>query len=293
VKERTHFFSGLSWVAFFIFSSCSYFCSAQYFDSISPQEKIRFIYYLSSHRQVSDAYYLLHHLNSREPVDSLVLLESKLALALRKELAADSLLTGISNTADPMIQCRHALMKNHCSLMVGKYDHVQQPSCPSTHTLHLQVWKIQLLSSLLLQNKHEEMNAVMNSAKLTDHSLTLIEFDLYVQGQAKKHHVRKKPFLAGLFSAIIPGLGKIYAGKPHEALTGFLPVVFNGAQAAEGYYYRRFNSPHLYFFGTVGTLFYFSGIYGSAKAASRKNTEFETDIHYRIENALIRLIPYY
>lgn len=134
---------------------------------------------------------------------------------------------------------------------------------------------------------------LFNSVKCNDPILSLAEFDLYVTMMDLKNHRFKKPFLAGLFSAILPGSGKIYAGKPHESLMSFIPVAFNFAQAAEGYYYKKWESPHLYIFGSLTTVFYSSGIAGSYKSAKRKNEEFMLRIKDNIDFEKNKLISFY
>jgi hypothetical protein len=149
------------------------------------------------------------------------------------------------------------------------------------------------MASLLLQKKLQDFNLVFNSSKCVDPICSVAEFALSVQQNNVEHLKRKKPFLAGLFSAIIPGTGKLYAGKPREAIYSLMPVVFNFAQAAEGYYYNKTNSPHLYVFGAVGTVFYASNIYGSARAAKRKNEENRFRLRNNIEFEVYKLIKYY
>ena len=106
-------------------------------------------------------------------------------------------------------------------------------------------------------------------------------------------HHKKSGFVAGLLSAVLPGSGKIYAGKPHEAINGFLPVALNLLQAGEGYYHKQFESPHFYFFSAVGSVFYASNIVGSVRAAKRKNQEFSDRVKTNIEFELAKIIKYY
>ncbi len=76
---------------------------------------------------------------------------------------------------------------------------------------------------------------------------------------------RRSPFMGGLLSALIPGLGRVYAGKPRLALSSFIPIATFGLQAWEGYRKQDgFKSARFWVFGSVATLFYIGNIYGSA-----------------------------
>lgn len=266
----------------------------QLLDTLPLDKKMNFVLQLKNNKQLNDAIFLTSHFNSVKPHDSLKLLEIKLNLDARLYRTADSLVTCyFSSNKDTLIDdCSIILIKNHCHLESGRFNDLMEPKCIK-HAAHQEVWKLQLLISYLLQNKTEEFDAVFNSRKCNDPVLSLIEFDLYVQMMDLKKFHFKKPFVAGLLSAIVPGLGKIYTKKPHEALMGFLPVAFNFLQAAEGYYYEQWKSPHLYVFGSLGTMFYASNIAGSATSAKRKNQEFLTKIKDNIDFETAKLISFY
>lgn len=265
----------------------------QFFDTVSLANKIEFVRYLQKNKQTEDAYYLLHNINVSHSSDSLSLMEVKLLLNLNQHKKADSLLQGLANTSklSPESECRYTLIKNHIHLLESDSSVIETPPC--AHTIHREVWRIQLLAKALLHKNTEEFDMIFNSGKNFDPTLSLIEFSLYVQKEEILRYPRKKKVMAGLISALLPGAGKLYAGKPHEALNAFLPVVFNGAQAAEGYYYKKFKSPHFYIFTSIGTVFYASNIIGSARAAARKNDEFYDRLKANTEFEIAKLINYY
>ena len=278
---------------FIFFILLSVKLSAQYFDTISVSEKIKFARYLKKNNQTEDALFLLHQLNSTGNNDSLKLMEVRLLLDLKRanqsiDLANNFLETS-SDTSSSI--CALQLLKNHGHLLKENADSLFEPAC--SHIIHKDIWRIQLLSKYLLKSRFEDFEMVFNSGH-SDHSvLAVIEFALNVQKYEMMNRRKKSPFLAGLLSTILPGSGKIYAGKPREALNAFLPTVFNFAQAAEGYYYKKLDSPHLYIFGTIGSVFYFSNIYGSGMAAKRKNEEYNYKVKSNIEFEISKLTPYY
>jgi hypothetical protein len=266
----------------------------QYFDTVSIKNKINFINYLKTNKQTSDALYLLNYFNSQVQIDSLQLLEVKVLLELRREKDADSLLKKTERffPDSSALSCTYKLLKNHVCLLSGKFENLTEPAC-FNHALHKDAWRIQLLSASVLKRKADDFEMLFNSGKSSDPVSSLIEFDLYILNVETSRRREKNGFLAGLMSAIIPGTGKLYAGKPHEVFASFLPVAYNLVQAGEGYYYKKFDSPHFYIFGTISSVFYASNILGSVKAAKRKNEEFSYKIKANVEFEITKLIKYY
>lgn len=93
---------------------------------------------------------------------------------------------------------------------------------------------------------------------------------------------RRSPVVAGLLSAAVPGLGKIYAGKTAEGVAGFL---YLGAMGLTTYdFYRRLGPKNAFFIlsSAVTGIFYFGNIWGSAVAVRRQQNEFNYEMDQRI-----------
>ena len=73
----------------------------------------------------------------------------------------------------------------------------------------------------------------------------------------------KNPWLAAGASAIVPGLGKIYAGELGEGVASFLAVAALSAITAENWIKNGATNWKTILFGTAGTIFYLGNIYGS------------------------------
>jgi TM2 domain-containing membrane protein YozV len=83
------------------------------------------------------------------------------------------------------------------------------------------------------------------------------------------HLPQRSPALAALFSAIVPGSGKLYAGRPTDGLYSLLLVGTNIAIACAYGQDDQWTKAGL--FGTVGFFFHLGNIYGSAVQAERFN----------------------
>lgn len=95
-------------------------------------------------------------------------------------------------------------------------------------------------------------------------------------------HHDKSMTLAALMSAIIPGTGKIYAGKTGEGISAFLIVAALGLVTWENY---RMDGPadvKTILAGSACTVYYIGNIWGSALAAHRRNQQFHHEINQRI-----------
>jgi len=77
-------------------------------------------------------------------------------------------------------------------------------------------------------------------------------------------HKSKSPFLAGLLSGIIPGSGKLYAGRKGEAIAAFFSTAGIGLVTWENYRKRGINNFYTLASGSVFAVTYLANIYGSA-----------------------------
>ena len=97
-----------------------------------------------------------------------------------------------------------------------------------------------------------------------------------------KLHRSKSPLLAGVMSAIIPGSGKIYAGKTGQGISTFISTIGFGLITWENY--RKLGPAHIktIAFGAAFAGNYLSNIYGSAVAAKIVEDEYKSTMHNQI-----------
>lgn len=87
------------------------------------------------------------------------------------------------------------------------------------------------------------------------------------------HQKKKSPLLAGLYSAVIPGSGKIYAGKKTQGIAAFFPVALFAGLTIEAYGVGGVKSARFITYGTLFSLFYAANIWGSVVAVKVKQRE--------------------
>ena len=115
----------------------------------------------------------------------------------------------------------------------------------------------------LLERNYEKYK--YHSQNFTYQDFRLIEQeqklnDIYNQLITHKH---KSPWVAGIVSAIVPGLGKIYAGSYGEGVSSFLLIGSLGAITAENWIKNGPLNWKTIVFGAIGAVFYVGNIYGS------------------------------
>lgn len=90
---------------------------------------------------------------------------------------------------------------------------------------------------------------------------------------------QKSKVVAGTLSALVPGLGKVYAGQPKQGLAAFISVILFGAVAGEALY--KGGASHPLFIGTASifSLFYIGNIWGSVLSVSIRRNEFNSKIN--------------
>ncbi len=102
---------------------------------------------------------------------------------------------------------------------------------------------------------------------------------------------RKSPVLAGSFSAIFPGAGRIYSGHLMDGLYSLLVVGTTGWQAYEGFHDDGPRSKRGWIYGTVCSLFYLGNVYGSVVAAKIHNNRLEISLLRDADDLVEKLIP--
>ncbi|MBD3338282.1 MAG: hypothetical protein GF353_04205 [Candidatus Lokiarchaeota archaeon] len=99
----------------------------------------------------------------------------------------------------------------------------------------------------------------------------------------------KNKYVAVALSAILPGAGKIYVGKPIDGLFSFVLFSLTTWQSYDGFSENNIKSTKGWIFASIGTAFYLGNIYGSAVAAKIYNQEinhaFDTKISIELSKA--------
>ncbi|HEX2866666.1 MAG TPA: hypothetical protein VHO03_06470 [Ignavibacteriales bacterium] len=133
---------------------------------------------------------------------------------------------------------------------------------------------------------------LLGTAPLPDEGEFTQAFPPYAKSEMEKYYLRKldppykSPVKAAILSAIIPGLGKAYAGEWGDGLTS---LIVTGVLSYVSYdNLRAHHNFRGYLFGGLAALFYAGNVYGSAAQAQIFNAQvdftFTTDLKLYLNN---------
>ena len=120
----------------------------------------------------------------------------------------------------------------------------------------------------LLQGRAADFISASEGFTFSQYALTDSERQLQGVFNDRFYGRHKSPLLAAAASAVIPGLGKVYAGEFAEGISSFLTVGSLAAITAENWSRNGFTNWKTLLFGTVGAIFYIGNIYGSYVSVS-------------------------
>jgi hypothetical protein len=109
------------------------------------------------------------------------------------------------------------------------------------------------------------------------------ENNLALIAQKMQTQKNKKPWVAGILSALVPGLGKFYAGQKGGGATALLTVGgLTGVLIENVYKSNNLYAPNVIVFAGVFAVFYVGNIVGSVYATKIKKETFYNEAHNKI-----------
>jgi hypothetical protein len=138
----------------------------------------------------------------------------------------------------------------------------------------------------LLEGRAADFVTAANGFTYSQYALTDSERQLQGIYNERYFGRTKNPALAAAASALVPGLGKVYAGELAEGISSFLTVGSFAAITAENWAKHGLKNWKTILFGAMGAVFYIGNIYGSYISVSIHNEELkdvqDTAILYHI-----------
>ncbi len=125
----------------------------------------------------------------------------------------------------------------------------------------------------LLRGKEDEWLRHSAAFTFSDYTLEESERVLSEIGQRRFNSPRKHAGVAALTSAVIPGAGKIYAGRIGEGVAAFLTVGSLGVITAENWTKHGLKDWRSILAGSLCATFYLGNIYGSYMSVSIENND--------------------
>lgn len=140
----------------------------------------------------------------------------------------------------------------------------------------------QLAGIALLERDFDQFNKYRTYFTQTYYPLAKQEKNQIEIYEKLRNYKSKKPGLAAVYSAIVPGSGKIYAGRLGDGISSFLIVSSLGVIAAENYYKNGIDNFRTIAFGSLFTVFYVGNIWGSYFSVQIQKEEFNHEMDHKI-----------
>jgi len=100
----------------------------------------------------------------------------------------------------------------------------------------------------------------------------------------------KNKFIAATFSAIIPGTGKIYAGRWKDGIFSLIFVGTSAYQAYRGFSKNGINSVYGWIFTGISMSFYAGNIWGAVDATNNYNNQLYEKYHHKVASSYSTLL---
>lgn len=151
-----------------------------------------------------------------------------------------------------------------------------------TDSMSSEMQSFQLAGMALLERDYESYKKLKPLFTYSLYSVQKEEQNLEMYYKKLSSYKKKSPFLAGIYSALLPGAGKFYAGKKRQGIAAFLPVISLGLITYEAYRRGGINSLRFISFGSLFSVFYIGNIWGSVLSVKIKQKEFNREYDNKI-----------
>lgn len=222
-------------------------------------EDVAFVEHLLAQGRSSDASLYLHA-TGFYPSDTLSFLKSLSSYDMRDFPAAAGECQQIG--ASSPYAGGAALLGAVSYAGIGDYDSALKLAADYTGT-DTELKDFTLASLYLLDGDKQGYEIQRNTFTYSDFTLLEGERALDKIYSERYESKRKSPILAAAASALVPGLGKVYAGRLDEGVAAFMTVGLLGAFTANCWAKDGLSDWKTIAFGSLTSLFYLGNIYGS------------------------------
>lgn len=241
-----------------------------------------FVQYLIENDLKKDARELLFG-SQFQPSDTLTFLRGWTLYQLKELEAANSYLAAVPQES-PFYD-KAFFYSNAVSAHMGDYDsatsRLQDYSGP-----YAELKGVQLAGLALLRDDPEAFKAAAGAFSYSDYALETAERDMDEIFHVRYETPKKSPWLAAGASALVPGLGKIYAGQLGEGISTFLVTGAMGAITAEHWIKDGPGDWKTIVPAVLTGILYIGNIYGAYMSVSIYNSQLydaqETTLLYSV-----------
>jgi hypothetical protein len=249
-------------------------------------KELRFAQYLQDKDAGREAVHVLEQMDtaalSRAQKDSLFYMLGWAAYSIRQLDKSIGALLKVS--PDHQHYNKAHFFAAYCQAFQGRPDsavrELRQLSLADSTVRELR--SLQLAGTSLLKRDYQAFPIQQQQFTYSSYIFTKEERRMQLYYDRLKGFKRRSPVLAGVYSALVPGLGKWYAGKKKQGVAAFLPVIGLAALTYEAYRKDGVKSARFIGFGALFTIFYIGDIWGSTLAVKIRRNEFYKEYDNKI-----------
>jgi len=254
--------------------------------SFEFSRELRFAQYLLDKDASPEAIYVLDRIDttvlSRSQKDSLFYMLGWAAYSVRQLDRSIGSLLRVSPGSQQYDKSR--FFSAWCQAFQGRPDSALRglQQLPLSDTMQLELRSLQLAGIALLKRDYQAFSLQQQQFTYSSYILSKEERRMQTYYDKLRGFKHRSPVLAGVYSALVPGLGKWYAGKKKQGIAAFLPVIGLAALTYEAYRKDGVKSARFIGFGTLFTIFYVGDIWGSTLAVKIRRNEFNKEYDNKI-----------
>jgi TM2 domain-containing membrane protein YozV len=247
---------------------------------------IKFVQYLADKEMYKEAVYVLGKVDTSEiSLNEKDTLHYQLGWMLYNlkllKPSANSLLK-VSHQSNYYLKSRNFAAYNLAYLGNTDSAKIIYDSIRSKDNVLLELRNFELAGIALLERDTNEFSRLRQNFTYSSYTFANEEKKIEQYYKEMSQFKHKSPFLAGLYSAVIPGAGKFYAGKKLQAIGAFLPIVSTAILTYEAYRKGGVSSARFITYGSVFAIFYVSNIWGSVLAVKVRNNDFNKNYDNKV-----------
>lgn len=247
--------------------------------------ELEFITYLMNREDFRESLYLLEKLevDNGHQSDSVLFLKGWIHYSTKSLSISAAYLEQVSEQSALFLQSSLFSAYNYAHMgQLSAAENVLSRLSGLAHTPSESLVRLQAAGLSLLQRDFDEFTGHAAGFTGQMHVTSPQEARMLQHALELESWRNKSPFTAGMISAFVPGMGKVYAGKTAEGIAGLLYVSAMGLTAWDFYRGRGPKDPLFIVSATLAGIFYAGNIKGSVAAARRANTEFNHEMDQRI-----------
>ena len=204
--------------------------------------------------------------------------DAEKAIGTFHKVVAGSTEARLRSTASYQIAYSHFLLNQY-----GKSIRYIDQALNDAENVDEQV-QLQVLAAFgyLNQRRWQDAERTIRSSAAGDAELNNTASALINSAREGMSLPRKSPALAGLFSTVVPGAGKIYCKQYGDGIYSLILIGITGLLAWDGFRDDGARSARGWLFGGISGVFYAGNVYGSAAAARVYNRQLEVRLLKRL-----------